>query len=109
MNDILKKVKSPFNDELIQDLIKRYISCGCDDNLFYSEINNLGSTDIYDNHFIIELENQIRSKGIPKSDLWNAKIINQEFIYAANNSWITLYSEEDPMKDNKRRKKTFNI
>lgn len=109
MKNILKKVKSPFTDELIQDLIKRYISCGCDDDLFYDEINNLRNIDIYDNHFTNELENQIKSKGIHKQDIRTLEKRNQEFIYDDNNDWIILYSEEDPMKDNKIRKNTFNI
>lgn len=103
-SDIFKQVKSPFTDDLIQDLIKRYISCNCDENLFYRETNNLENTDTYDKHFTNELINQIYSKGIPKYDLWSKEASDQEFIYATNSDWITLYSEEDPMRENKGRK-----
>ena len=43
ISKILEEVKSPFTDELIHDLIEKYITCGCDDNLFYNEINKKGA------------------------------------------------------------------
>ena len=45
ISKILEEVKSPFTDELIKGLIEKYIACGCDDKLFYSEINKLGNVE----------------------------------------------------------------
>ena len=60
IDEMLKKVRSPFTDELIQDLIKKYISYGCDDKLLYRQINNV---EMNDNSIINEsLKKQIISK-----------------------------------------------
>ena len=76
ISKILEEVKSPFTDELIHDLIEKYITCGCDDNLFYNEINQLDNTDksSYSPH-TEALISQIYSQGISKSELWNYKFL----------------------------------
>lgn len=97
---ILKEVVSPFTDELIQELIKKYISCGCNDNLFYNEINDLGSAKTNDDTFTRLLIDKIYSQGINKGLLWTQNKANDsQLIYDINNSWVILYSEDDPMKD----------
>lgn len=100
--DILKQVRTPFTDELIKDLIEQYISCGCDDNVFYNEINNLGSSDVQDNHFTNELVDQIYAKGIAKQDLFYEENDDHKPIYSENRSWMVVSSEDDPMKDSVR-------
>ena len=69
ISKILEQVKSPFIDELIKDLIEKYITCDCDDNLFYNEINKLENIDKSTSTHIRALINQIYSKGISKSEL----------------------------------------
>ena len=102
---ILEQVKSPFQDELIHELIKKYISCGCDDNLFYSEINGLKSDKMNTDSFTNTLINKIYSQGVEKSEVWSMTDEEKNhlpFIYNKNNSWIIVYSEEEPMQDNQR-------
>ena len=104
ISKILEEVKSPFTDELIHDLIEKYITCGCDDNLFYNEINQLDNTDksSYSPH-TEALISQIYSQGISKSELWNyPDKDNVQLVYDRNSSWVILYSEDDPMKDKQR-------
>lgn len=103
ISKILEKVNSPFTDELIKDLIEKYITCGCDDNLFYNEVNKLENTDKNTSTHIRALINQIYSQGISKSELWDYHDKdNIQLVYDSNSSWIVLYSEDDPMKDNQR-------
>ena len=104
ISKILEDVKSPFTDELIQDLIEKYIACGCNDDLFYNEINQIGNTDTsIDSPHIEALINQLYCQGISKSQLWNyPDKDNIPVIYDSNNSWFLLYSDDDPMKDNRR-------
>ncbi len=45
ISQILEQVKSPFTDELIKDLIEKYITCNCNDDLFYYKINKLQNAD----------------------------------------------------------------
>lgn len=95
-SEILEEVKSPFTDELIQELIKKYISCGCDDSLFYSEINKLEDTDgTKDNHFTNELMRQIYAI---EADT-NSKQLGSQFHYESNNSWVIISSEKDSIID----------
>ena len=103
ISKILGDVKSPFTDELIQNLIEKYIACGCDDNLFYNEVNKLENADKTTSTHIRALINQIYSQGISKSELWNyPDKENIQLVYDSNSSWVVLSSEEDPMKDNQR-------
>ena len=102
---ILEQVKSPFQDKLIHELIKKYISCGCDDNLFYSEINGLESNKMNIDSFTNTLINKIYSQGVEKSEVWSMTDEEKNhlpFIYNKNSSWIIVYSEEEPMQDNQR-------
>lgn len=102
ISKILEEVKSPFTDELIKELIEKYITCGCDDDLFYNEINKSENTNKSISEHLGVLINQIYSQGIPKSKLWNYKDKDDiQLVYDSNNSWVVLYSEEDPMEDNK--------
>lgn len=94
--EILEKVKSPFTDELIKNLIKKYISCGCDDSIFYSEINKIGTTDaLKDNHFINDLMKQIYAIEVDT----NSKQLDSQFHYESNDSWVIISSEKDSMID----------
>ena len=103
ISKILEEVKSPFTDELIRELIEKYIACGCDDNLFYNEVNKLENVDKNTSTHIKALINQIYSQGIAKSELWNSHDKESiKLVYNSNNSWVELYSEKDPMKDNQR-------
>ena len=103
ISEILKKVKSPFSDNLIKELIENYIACGCDDNLFYNKVNKLDDTNKSISTSIITLINQIYSQGISKSELWNFPDKEKiQLVYDSNSSWIVLSSEDDPMEDNKR-------
>lgn len=103
ISKILEEVKSPFTDELIRELIEKYIACGCDDNLFYNEINQLDNTDGNDTPHTEALISQIYSQGISKSELWNYdEKDNIPLVYDRNNSWLFLYSDDDPMQDNQR-------
>lgn len=98
---IFKGVKSPFTDDLIQELIKKYISCGCNDNLLYNEINHLENNKNSIDPYTSALINNIYCQGINKNMLWNCKKENDsQLIYDNNTSWVIIYSEEDPMKDN---------
>ena len=101
---ILEEVKSPFTDELLRKLIEKYIACGCNDNLFYNEINQLENTDkSIDSPHTEALISQIYSQGISKSRLWNyPDKDNIPLAYDSNNSWFLLYSDDDPMQDNRR-------
>ena len=96
---ILKEVKSPFTNEFIKDLIEKYITCNCDDNLFYTKINEIEDMDVSIDPHTIKLINQIHSQGIPMNELWNCKD-DIPLIYDSNKSWEVLYSKEDPMGDN---------
>lgn len=98
---ILENVKSPFSDELIHNLIKEYLSCNCDDNLFYNKINNLEASTTKVSPFTQELVKHIQAKGKYIYDI-NPSQPSPPFFYKDNNSWLTLYSEQDPMKDNQR-------
>ena len=103
ISKILGEVKSPFTDELIHDLIEKYITCGCDDNLFYNEVNKLENADKSTSTHIRELINQIYSQGINKGELWNyPDKENIQLVYDSNSRWVFLSSEEDPMKNNQR-------
>lgn len=103
ISKILGEVKNPFTDELIHDLIEKYIICGCDDNLFYNEVNKLENADKSTSTHIRELINQIYSQGINKGELWNyPDKENIQLVYDSNSRWVFLSSEEDPMKNNQR-------
>lgn len=97
ISQILVQVKSPFTDELIQKLIEKYISCGCDDNLFYREINNLGTVENGDNYFTNELIKYIFNTGVNKSCYYEKSDL--PFFYESNDSWVMLFSEKDPLKE----------
>lgn len=100
---ILEEVKSQFTDDLIQTLIEKYISCGCDDNLFYSSINHLETTDNYDNHYTNELIKYIFNVGLAKYDSYGIdKQSGYQFLYESNNSWVTISSEQDPMNEQRK-------
>ena len=101
ITQIINQVESPFTDELIQKLIEKYISCGCNDNLFYSEINNLGIVENGDNQSTKELIRHIFNTGVNKYDLY-AEQVDSQFIYEYNDAWITVSSEQDPLKENQR-------
>lgn len=100
-NEILKKIKSPFNNKFIGELIKKYISCGCDDILFYSEINNLQTNNVIDNTYTNKLIKNIFDTGAYKYDIY-AKQDTTVYLYEYNDTWITVSSEQDPMKEEKR-------
>lgn len=103
ISKILEEVKSPFTDGLIRELIEKYIACGCDDNLFYNEVNKLDNADKTTSTHIRALINQIYSQGIAKSELCNyPDKENIQLVYDSNSSWLVLSSEDDPMKDNQR-------
>ena len=103
ISGILREVKSPFTDEVIHDLIKKYVDCGCNEELFYKEINKLDNNNESINIHIKELINQIYSKGVSKMNLWDYKDKdNIKLIYDSNYSWVQLYSEEDPLQEYKR-------
>ena len=103
ISKILGEVKSPFKDDMIHDLIEKYITCGCDDDLFYNEVNQLNNDDTRTSTHIRELINKIYSQGIDKNELWNYPDKEDiQLVYDINSSWVFLSSEEDPMKDNQR-------
>ena len=104
MEGILREVKSPFTDELIEDLIEKFIACGCDDNMFYREINGLEESENTIDPFTRELIRRIHSQGIDVGDSWFKEDNDTRFIYDSNNSWVQMYSENDAMKQNEKRK-----
>lgn len=100
IEEILRKVKSPFTDELIISLVEKYISSGCNDNLLYEEINNLGNMTGNDDKATRELINRIYSIGKSKSTAWEER--DKSGIYYDNSrSWTVLYSNDDPMNENR--------
>lgn len=102
ISKIFEEVKSPFTDELIEDLIKKYVNCGCDDNLFYDEVNQINSSYEGISTNVNKLIAQICSQGIDIGELWNySDEENIPLIYDINSSWVVLSSEKDPMKDSK--------
>ena len=84
IDEMLKKVRSPFTDELIQDLIKKYISYGCDDKLLYRQINNVEMNDNSIDGFTSDLVNKMLYK-------------QAEYQAEPSGDWVILSSEKDPM------------
>ena len=103
ISKILGDVKSPFTDELIQDLIEKYITCGCDDDLFYKVVNKLENATKTTNPHIDELMNQIYSQGIDERELWcYPDKENIQLIFSKYGGWVELSSEDAQIKNNQR-------
>lgn len=99
VEEIFKKVKSPFTDELIGKLIEQYISCGCDDNLFYRKINGIDSLSFSDNSITRDLINKIYLMGVEKNQT-EIEECEDMILYDINDSWVVLSSKLDPMNVN---------
>ncbi len=101
---IIKEVKSPFTNELIEKLIKEYLKCNCDDELFYNEINKLGDLENKTDDYVSKLINKIHSQGIDWETRWSEEKENgSKLLYRDNRSWEVIYSEEDPIKDQRKK------
>lgn len=101
IDDILNDVESPFSNELIQELIETFISCGCDYDKFYSEVNHTEANDRLNDSY--ELINYIEKIGIPKEKAEKYEDENKPIpplLYDAHGfHWMTLYSKEEPLND----------
>lgn len=102
--DILKDVKSPFSDELIKDLIEKYINKGCDNSLFYNEVNNVGQNEQNTSNHLRGVLKNIYAQGISKMDVWQKEEHEITFCYDDKRSWMILSSGEDPMKTDRIRR-----
>lgn len=92
IEDILKKVESPFTDETIQKLMETFISCGCDESLTYKKINN-SEENIERDEDTRKLIEKIYSIGT--SDLHKDK--NKPGIYYGGNQyWTKVSSQHEP-------------
>lgn len=102
---ILEEVKSPFTDELIQNLIEKFIDCGCDDGLFYKIINNSEVSDVYNNEFTTQLTREIFNTGVDSSSFYSEEA-NPLYYYRYNDSWVTISSESPNKSAFYQKKKT---
>ena len=103
IEDVLKKVESPFTDEMIQDLIKTFVLCGCDSNSSYNNVNNNNSTTKLGPE-IIKMINNIEDGGISSSEAWQMDKTRIPYIIDTNNAWIIIKSDEDPYGEYRRTK-----
>jgi len=103
INKILKEVKSPFTDELIKGLIEKYVNCGCDNGLFYNEVNKVDNYEQDSN--LREVLKNIYAQGISKLDAFLCDDKEKtKFLFEDKTSWMILSSGEDPLKiDRKKR------
>ena len=95
---IAENVVSPFSDAMIGALIKRFIECGLDRKVLYSELQDMESEDdpiefpidsfLQRGHFRISAE-------APSQDC--------DFLYDEDSFWLTLRSEEDPLQTDRGR------
>ena len=100
IEDVLKKVKSPFSDKLIKDLIELFISSKCDNNIFYRTINEFDRNSKIDPE-ISKLIEDFEKKGVDGSEIFG--LDNEaSFIYLNDTDWVFIRSEDDPLDENKR-------
>ena len=96
----LSQVKSPFSDELINGLVRTFISTGCDDRKFYRAINQLepgGESEDKINSDTQELLSAIYNYGVGRYDLDDEATENSRIIYDSNDYWLELYSSKNPL------------
>ena len=100
MEQILKQVKSPFTDEFLSSLIEKYISCGCDYDILYKKINELGNNNEKIDDNLRAVMSKIHSRGIPRGEEYTKtdEEIKESYIYDNRRCWVEVLSETDPIK-----------
>ena len=104
LENVLKEVKSPFTNGLIQKLIVMYIACGCDNGKLYRAINNSGMSNNVDNSHTRELITYLLSGGEREDDL-SFERYALPYACEKKDRWIIMFSDQDPMAE---RTKNFD-
>lgn len=90
MKDIISQVKSPFSDEMVKRLIKKYISWNEDFLGFCRRINNVDFFENIKNPFIEDVNKQLKKK-LKTSNLWNNVSSDKNYLKKRENERIELY------------------
>lgn len=103
MKDIISQVKSPFSDEMVKKLIKKYISWNEDFLGFCRRINNVDFFENVRNPFIEDINDELNNK-IKKSNLWNNVLSDKNYLKKEDGKKTELYRIYLNLKGNDKAK-----
>lgn len=106
LEDVIAKVRSPFTDNFIKELIELYINADCDFHAIYDAINKVNEENLQRNESINTLQNVIWDRGTSIADgKWEEDshgkshmVYETKPVYKENGYWMVLMSNPEAFK-----------